>query len=132
MRAILKLEIIGDNYYAYKRALDSGEAQVVPQMEKYADMLGHDKKHPWVARVTGLDRKYGFKREFLRGQKDYSQANSIGSRGVYVYYPLKPGIYEVHERVTWRRTRRYFVRVKDAEITEISREEVMEWLASGI
>ncbi len=127
MRVVLKLELIGDNYYAAKReAPDSQKYRA-----RYAEMLGRDKSRPWVARLTDLDPVYGFKREFVKGQKDYSLANSIGSRGVYVYYPLKSGLYEVHERLTWKRTRRYFIRVQDAKITEIAREEVLRCLANA-
>lgn len=128
MLAVLALEIIGDNYYSYKCDLANGSARENPRIEKYAEMMGHDKTRPWVARIMGFDKKYGLKREFQRGQRDYSKANSIGSRGVYEYFALKPGIYEVHERVTWKRTRRYFARVESTEIIEISREEVEEWL----
>lgn len=128
MLTVLKLEIIGDNYFAYKRDLANGNARENPRVERYGEMMGRDKTRPWVARIAGLDKQYGFKREFQRGQRDYSKANSIGSRGVYEYFALKSGIYEVHERCTWKRTRRYFICVENAEITEISREEVEEWL----
>lgn len=125
MLAVLKLEIIGDNYFSYKRDLAKGEARETPRMERYAEMMGRDKTQPWIARITGLDKKYGFKREFLHGQRDYSGANSIGSRGVYEYFALSDGLYEVHERATWKRTRRYFIRVQDTEITEVSREDIL-------
>ena len=124
MLAVLPLEIIGDNYFAYRRDLANGKARENPRIEKYGEMMGRDRSRPWVARITGLDDKYGFAREFQRGQRDYGRANSIGSRGVYEYFALSDGLYEVHERPTWKRTRRYFVRVENAEITEISREEV--------
>lgn len=128
MLAVLALEIIGDNYFAYKRDLTNGKARENPRVERYGEMLGRDKSRPWVARITGLDDRYGFRREFQRGQRDYGKANSIGSRGVYEYFALGDGVYEVHERLTWKRTRRYFVRVEKAEIAEISREEAEQWL----
>lgn len=129
---VLALEIIGDNYYAYKRDLANGKAREIPRMERYAEMMGRDLTRPWVACITGLDSKYGFAREFLHGQRDYGQANSIGSRGVYEYFALDDGLYEVHERLTWRRTRRYFIRVENAEIAEISREEAERCLRNAI
>lgn len=132
MRAVLKLEIIGDNYYSYKRTLATGEAQETPRMERYAEMMGRDKTRPWVAKIMGTDPKYEFRREFLRGQKDYSLANSVGSRGVYEYFALQDGIYEVHERFSWKGTRRYFICVQDTKITEISCDEVLEWLEKNI
>lgn len=132
MLAVLRLEIIGDNYYSYKRDLAKGEARKTPRMERYAEMMGRDKTQPWMARITGLDKKYGFGREFLHGQRDYSKSNSIGSRGVYEYFALSDGLYEVHERPTWKRTRRYFIQVAGTEIVEITREEVLTWLANGV
>lgn len=128
MRAVLKLEIIGDNYYAARHKVPDKKRY----QHKYERILGADKTRPWVAAITGLDERYGFRREFIRGQKDYSLANSVGSRGVYVYYPLKPGIYEVHERLTWKKTRRYFIRVEGEEMQEIDRKEVEAWLANII
>jgi len=133
MRAVLKLEIIGDNYYAYLAAKKRGEAKTSRSAERYGELLGRDKSRPWVARITGRDPKYGLAREFVKGQKDYSQANSVGSRGVYEYFALKDGsIYEVNARETWKRTRRYFIRVENTEITEISKEEVGRWLENAI
>ena len=37
---------------------------------------------PWVAKITGTDPKFGMKREFINGNKDYAGANSKGTRGV--------------------------------------------------
>jgi hypothetical protein len=128
MKAVLALEIIADNLYAARRTSDQASAKEA----RYGEMLGSDKARPWVARLTGICPKYGFAREFMRGQKDYSQANSIGSRGVKEYFPLDPGVYEVHERLTWKRTRRYFIRVQDTQIVEIDRDEVERCLRSNI
>lgn len=127
MKAVLSLEIIGDNHTQRARAVKRGDAKAPLYVPKMVQMVKHSQKKytPWVARITGLCNKYGLKREFMRGQKDYSLANSVGSRGVYVYYPLDPGIYEVNERLTWKRVRRYFIQVQNAEITEITREQVL-------
>lgn len=126
--AVIKLELIGDNFFAYQRQAKERHRPT----ERYSEYLGKDKSRPWVAHLIGLDTQYGFKREFLKGQKDYSQANSVGSRGVYLYFPLKDGIYEVNERLTWKRARRYFIRVQNAQIVEIGRDEVLECLTSTI
>jgi hypothetical protein len=112
-RAVIKLEMIG----AY-----GGR-----------EYMGWDKSRPWVARITGFDEEYGYRREFLRGQWDYTNASSTGLRGVMAYYTLKPGLYQVNERTSWKHTRRYFILVEDtglfdAEYREISQEEADEWL----
>lgn len=121
--AVLKLEFIGENYTAYRRSEAYHEAS-----ERYGSYLGHDQSTPWVKRVLGYNEQFGFLHEAVRGQKDYSQANSVGSRGIYLYYPLKKGVYEVNERITWSRVRRYFILVDNAEYVEVSKEEVFAWL----
>lgn len=86
-------------------------------------------RRPWVARITGLEQDGRLKREFLDGQKDFSEANGIGSRGVYYYYHLHPGaVYEVRELINWTRERRYFCRVEHGRIVEMGREEALACL----
>lgn len=111
MKAVLKLERFGDH-------------------GRYRAYMGRDKSQPWVARLLGLSDEWGFKREFIHGQTDYSNASGTGARGVYIYYPLDNGIYEVNRRTSWKNTKRYFIRVEDATITEITREEVLQCLTT--
>lgn len=83
---------------------------------------------PWVARLTGLDTRYGYSRDFIDGQKDYSKANRCGSRGVFLEWALEPGIYEIKEFTGKKNhTRRYFAKV-DGQITEIDESEARRWL----
>jgi len=96
---------------------------------RYASYLGRNKSKPWVARITGIDEQYGFAREFVHGYTDYSNASGTGARGIYIRYALKDGIYEVNERISWKHVRRYFIRVQDATITEIDRDEVLQCLS---
>jgi hypothetical protein len=133
MKAVIGLELIGDNHFQRRRLIEKGEAPQ-PHLRRWLEILEFTKRElrPWVARITGTHSKYGLARKFLRGQKDYSQANSIGSRGVYEYFVLDPGIYEINERCTWKRARRYFVHVDGAEFHEIDKEEVLECLRSDI
>jgi hypothetical protein len=126
LRAVLKLELIADDFFWHqKRGLFDKNFQ---KWLRYAKRLGPNKSSTWVARLIGLDEKFTFKREFVQPERDYSQANSTGSRGIYGYYALPPGIYEVNERVTWRRVRRYFIKVDEAEYKEIDREDVIKCL----
>jgi hypothetical protein len=125
MRAVLKLEFIGENYFSYKRkATQKSEA-----MERYGEFLGRDKSRPWVASISGFDEENRPVREFVRGQIDYSQASKNGSRGVFIYYPLKDGIYEVNDRQSWTTVQRYFVLVENGVITEIAKEAAIQCLA---
>lgn len=127
--AAVSLEFIAENYHMYKayqrRAkLDAPHAGP----ERYGDFLGKDKSRPWIAQITGFDLQFGFQRSFVHGQIDYSNANSNGSRGVYLHFYLKPGVYEINERLSWKNVRRRFIRVDGLEIIEMSREEVETWL----
>lgn len=125
MKAVLVLERIGDDFFAYEKAVKQGKIERSASLDrKYLRYLLGDRKPIWVARITGTDPKFGFKREFQHGTRDYSSANSTGSRGIFEYFALDPGIYEVHERRTWRSTRRYFCRVIGTELQEIDKDEV--------
>ena len=104
--------------------------------EKFNRLRPGQSAKPWVARLTKFDPDHGifgdFEREFLRGQRDFSRTNRSGSRGIYLYFALVPGVYEVNERTSWSNARRYFVRVNDdTTVTEISREEVLACLPSA-
>lgn len=111
MRVVLRLECIGDD--VVKLLKQAGKA-----------LGGKGLTDPWVARITGLDNKFGFCREFVNGEKDYSLANSVGSRGVYLYFALSPGIYEVFEKLAWKQHRRFFIRVENDTYSEISKAEI--------
>lgn len=115
MRAVLCLEDIGWG-----------------DTDKHAALRPGQSPRPWVARLLRYEQGelvFGkFEREFVRGQRDFSQTNRSGSRGIFIYYALKPGIYEVNDRTSWSNTRRYFCRVDGVVITEISRTEAIQWL----
>ena len=99
---------------------------------RFAGYMGRDKSNPWVARITGPDPQYGLAREFQRGYADYSAASGTGGRGIWLLYALDDGVYEVNKRLSWKHTKRYFVRVQDGDIAEITREEVERWLQDGL
>lgn len=87
---------------------------------------------PWVARITGQDRQFGLAREFVKGVWDYTHASGkFGGRGIYIYWALPPGVYEMYRPVSWneRSDERFFFRVDDSgEIQPITRDEVLECL----
>lgn len=91
---------------------------------------GAKRHRPWVARVLSMvDGKP--QREFVEGTRDWTRARSNGMRGVYEYYALRPGVYEVNECIRLGQSRRYFIRVQGTEYHEITREEVVECLNEG-
>jgi hypothetical protein len=78
----------------------------------------------WVAEITGRDPKYTLSRTFLPFKRDYAQANSKGSRGIYAVYLLDAEkLYEVKNGKD-----RYFCIVKDWEIQRLTLDDVKIWL----
>lgn len=129
MRAVLKLEIIGDNYIQRLRLIDSGKAPC-PHIREFVKTIryGRKKFRPWVARIVGRDEHYGYARQFITGMRDYTDANPIGSRGIFEYFALTDGVYEVNETMALGRARRHFIRVNEGAIAEISKEKVERWI----
>lgn len=125
----LKLELFGDDQRQRMRLA------LLPLRALTKDLAGalHDHLYcgppmPWVAAVVGLDDRYGLERRFLRGRKDYLQANSIGSRGIYLWYTLEPGLYEINEQVSWRGwDRRFEVVDQSGSRRRLTREEALAW-----
>lgn len=120
MRAVLELEFIGADHFAYRRF---GE-RVNPVYERRKWQMTKQGMRPWVARITGHDAHYSYAREFLQPVYDYSRATTTGARGIYLMYALCPGLYEINERISWQRHRRWFACVEGTEITEITQEEL--------
>lgn len=100
MRTLLKMECIGD---------------------------GKGLGNAWVAEITGIMRNGELRRVFLKKNKDYSQANSVGTRGVYAFFVLDSGrLYEVMQPLSWSKTDHYFCSVDDiGQQTRFSMEEVL-------
>lgn len=128
MKAMLKLEAIGDNATQMLRLWRNVIDEALPGLGRAT--IGSAPPSCWVAEIIGHDPKYKWQRNFLRGTKDYSESNSVGSRGIYIYYWLDYGhIYDVKQPVSWKRTLRYFCRVTDdGKIVEIDESEIDQWL----
>lgn len=87
------------------------------------------KPRNWAAQIFGSNGRGGWVRSFLTGSRDYSRANSKGSRGIMVSYILEQGpIYEIRAPLTWSSSDRYFARVMDNVLTRMTDIEVEECL----
>lgn len=87
----------------------------------------------WVAELLDFDDKYLFKRKFLNGNKDYTTSNGTGNRGIFLYFILQEGkIYEILEPISWKKDRRYFAKIENDRLVELSREEVIQCLKNII
>lgn len=123
MKAYLEIELIGDNMVQTFRSLCKFTNGLAPGLGSAT--FGDYPPSGWVAEITGFDARYRYQRKFLGYKKDYSRANSKGSRYVYAEYILESDkIYEVKDD-----RRRYFCKVNCmGDIEKLEEEEVQEWL----
>lgn len=68
----------------------------------------------------------------IYGQRDYSKANSKGSRGVYVWYTLEEDkLYFVKEPKSWKSSAYYYCAVSaTGDVIKVSEEDAREWLSA--
>ena len=87
---------------------------------------------PWAAEITGTDERYGLARQFLPAKRDFTGANSAGSRGVWFWYTFESGrYYEVCYRTSWQSGYRGFKTVtQEGDVVDVAREEVERWAHS--
>lgn len=84
--------------------------------------LGPNKTFTGVTRVN-LDGS----RETLQGVPDYTGANRKGSRGVYYWYTLAPGLYDINHRYKINAVRRYWLLSESGTTREMTTEEANLW-----
>lgn len=126
MKAVIKIEAIGHNNdqlinYFHK------------QVNSVLDGIGSALFGDWQTRYGVFEvTKHGLVR--LHGKTDYSQANSVGSRGVYVFYTLESGkTYLVFSPTSWRKSEKYVCTVNnDGDIIHIPDNEVPRWLENTL
>lgn len=119
-----RLEAIGDDQYQRARA-EEKRGIVTPSVLKPPTL--------WVAKLLGLCPQYEFRREFVRGKKDYRDADKYGRRGVWMYWELADGLYEAQEIMASHRLyygNRFFMRVENLQYHRIEKQELLECLAS--
>lgn len=122
MKAILEIELIGDNTVQEMRMWRRLGDELIPGTG--TAIFGGCPPSGWVAEIVNFHEKFKYERKFLKFKKDYSRANSKGSRGVYAEYILEDDkIYDVKNN-----KQRYFCKVEDWKIVKITEEEVIEWL----
>lgn len=125
MKATLSLELIGADQFDLLRGMRATCNHLLPGLGDYT--VGKISRGVWVAEIRGRHQKFGLDRIFLSAKRDYSHANSKGSRGVFLWFLLESGrLYEVSERTSWKNTRRYFCSVDNDG--HISSEDIDEWL----
>ena len=69
----------------------------------------------------------------MNSHRDYSNANGVGTRGVYDFYTLYPGnAYEIVAPQSWKRSDHYYLFItNEGEKVRMTYEEVIECLSGG-
>ena len=131
MKGSISLEFIG-----------ASTADMLRQFEKLESRFGFggdddtprhpfDRSGPCVLRVHRSEsgKVCG---EQVWGKRDYSKANSKGTRGVYVHYVLEENeLYWIKAPQSWRSTSIYFAAVTPVgDIKRLTDEEAEEWLSA--
>lgn len=124
MKASLCLEYIGEGF---------AHTEAILSMKMFLASGGRDRgveiskcRKPWVAEITGTDDKFGFQRQFLRGNVQRKRSSSTGNRGSELWFTIESNhIYQVQYFASWRDKRRYFVTVTDdGEIVKVEEKWV--------
>lgn len=96
------------------------------ELRRWSAVTGGPRTTTWVATIVDKSPRFGFEREFLAASYDWSGSSSNGNRGIKALYLLDDDIiYEVHNRVSWSRSDRYFCRYQDGELRRLAKAEVM-------
>lgn len=116
MKATLSLEYIGGNTWDVLRRFEPG-----------SDWPG-----PFVKKAVAQKQDGTPFFEVIYGKRDYSKANSKGSRGVYVWYILESGwLYYVKEPRSWKSVDFYWCAVtENGDVYKMSESEAQEWLSN--
>lgn len=91
-----------------------------------------DVPRPWVARIDGIDRKYGLARTFVERLNDYREASRTSRgrlRGLVAAFPLRAGhLYEV-SRLRGSSSKRYvareFLRVENGKLLALDPSDAL-------
>ena len=130
-------ELSGPDSSKSKKSKTNNKNQEIPdvyvlEIEKIGNpRLGFQNYGVWKI-VDILISGEGFKKFAQKGFTDYSEANSVGSRGVHQIYFLRPGcIYEVLQPLSWKKVDHYYCRIKNGQIIRMNIHQVIAWLKNS-
>ena len=115
MITVFKLELLCDDFFDKKNVLHSNSNWWL----NYIRRLGPDKSPSCVS--TYPDNKS------VKCLRDYTHANQTGSKGIFAYYMLQDGIYQVAERYKINRVRHYLIIAENGKYREITKREADQW-----
>lgn len=92
-------------------------------MKYEVSMLRDEPKANWVAKITGADPQYKFKRQFVNGTPSHS-----GNR-LTMTWELTDGLYEVALKFSAKDVRRFFILIENGAKTELNAQQAEAALA---
>jgi hypothetical protein len=117
---------------APRMAIELEEIGNDPTMRGWAKFgLDVSPDRAWIAQLVGIDGRGGYTRAFLRAPRDYSRANSRGTRGVYRCFTLEEGlIYEINQPVNWKSNDRRIVHIMQGAEHAMTERDLVACVAS--
>jgi len=83
-----------------------------------------------VWQILDIKKPEGFVKSYLKPHKDYTNANSVGTRGVFAYYIIQEAkIYEVLRPLSWNRSEHYYVQFYQGNGIRLTIDKVFQCLA---
>lgn len=128
MKTALRLEFIGASAWDALRQFESLERMAgIGRCDRKSRPF--DRPGPCVLRCYKADDGE-IRHEIVHGKRDYSRANSKGTRGVYLNYILEEDeLYLVKSPDSWRSTSVYFAAVDTGgKVVKVTNEDALEWL----
>lgn len=132
MKAVLRIEYIGAATWDRLRQFERFEEIVIGGKKTPSDDDYMSQPGPRVLEYRLEDGAWIVSR--VHGRRDYSRANSRGTRGVMVNHIIESGaLYRVKEPVSWRSMAHYFVSVTaDGGLLRMTKEEALEWASAHL
>ena len=98
------------------------------------EAIGRYNGNPYIAKITGIHKKYEFERTFLNPKTQYKNANLKCSRGVEKWFILDENqFYEMRYAVSWKKTIiRYIFVTNSGDIINKIKEDVILCLKNNI
>lgn len=134
----IRLECIGDDIAQAIRAFDSKVSTLTAferghqWQRRFRSARTASWPEPFVWQVVGISERGSLMEERLRGRKDYTHANSVGSRGVYLWYSLVRGeFYRIQSIPSWKRSHVFYAVATADGYAEMSEQEVRACLSGG-
>lgn len=130
----IKLERIGDDerwICSKKTKEEIVSLYIQKRIRDKRSILLKGESRAWCAKLIGIKNNDIFliKKELLKPNISYLEANGTGSRGVHAFYNLENNnFYEINDPISWKKDHHYFCKIENNTLTEIILKEVFECL----